>query len=140
MIEGLIITKEKIIYNESGNILHGIKKDSDGFDGFGEAYFSSIKHNTVKAWKRHKNMTLNLLVPFGKVCFVVCEDEGNIHKFVLSSKNYFRLTVPPMIWFGFKGLSIKNSLILNIANICHDPKEVERCELIDINFNWNKIK
>ena len=37
---------------------------------FGEAYFSKIKFNKIKAWKYHSKMTLNLAVPHGKVKFV----------------------------------------------------------------------
>ena len=32
---------------------------------FGEAYFSKIKFNKIKAWKYHSKMMLNLAVPHG---------------------------------------------------------------------------
>ena len=37
---------------------------------FGEIYFSNINSLCIKAWKKHKIMTLNLIVPIGKVRFV----------------------------------------------------------------------
>ena len=40
------------------------------------------------------------------------------------------------IWFGFQGLCTSPSLVLNIASISHDPNEVERCSLSDINYEW----
>ena len=49
---------------------------------------------------------------------------------------YSRLTIPPRIWFGFKGLGKPESIIINLANIQHDPKEVLRCEKNRIKFNW----
>ena len=45
---------------------------------------------------------------------------------ILSPNEYIRLTVPPGIWFGFKGLGKPVNLISNIADIEHDPSEVER--------------
>ena len=50
---------------------------------------------------------------------------------------FVRITVPPGIWFGFQGLHTAQSLLLNIANIPHDPNEVERLALTDINYDWN---
>ena len=34
-------------------------------------------------------------------------------------------------------LVLKESLILNIANIEHDPNEVDRKEIDKINYDWN---
>ena len=54
----------------------------------------------------------------------------------VGKNNYSRLTVPPKIWFGFKGMSKPESIILNITNVGHNPKEILRCKKNDINFNW----
>ena len=70
LLEGVNITPLKIIENEKGNILRGLRSDEDLYNGFGEAYFSKIKYNTIKGWKLHKEMTMNLIVPIGKVKFV----------------------------------------------------------------------
>ena len=51
-------------------------------------------------------------------------------------RNYFRLTVPPNIWFGFKGISRNVSIILNIADMIHDPDEVLRKNLDEIDVAW----
>ena len=52
--------------------------DSNGsismINEFGEVYFSSIKPKSVKAWKLHKKMTLNIVVPVGKVRFALFDD------------------------------------------------------------------
>jgi len=45
--------------------------------------------------------------------------------------------VPPGIWFGFQVLATPQSLVMNIASIPHDPNEVERMLLSDINYKWN---
>ena len=117
---------------------HVLKKTDDGYLDFGEAYFSSVKYLAVKAWKRHTKMTMNLIVPHGKINFVMTDGQ-RFKSFVLSRENYKRLTVPPMIWFGFQGLSDnEESLVLNVADVAHHPDEVERKELSDIKFDWSQ--
>jgi dTDP-4-dehydrorhamnose 3,5-epimerase len=51
-------------------------------------------------------------------------------------ERYVRLTVPPGIWFGFKGLGNKDSMVLNIASVPHDPGEVERRPRADFDYVW----
>ena len=73
-IEGVILTPLKKIIFPKGDILHGIKKGDDGYVDFGEAYFSTVNFGEIKGWNRHKEMTLNLVVPIGSVTFVIYDD------------------------------------------------------------------
>ena len=73
-IEGIALTSQKIIRTYGGEVLHGLKKNDDNFYGFGEAYFSTINYGDIKGWKRHSGMVLNILVPIGKIKFVVYDD------------------------------------------------------------------
>ena len=135
MIKGVIASKEKVIQNNQGNIFHVIKKESSGFSGFGEAYISAIKYRSIKAWKMHLKMTMNLIVPIGAVQFIFYDHENNLlNNIIIGEDNYCRITVPPKIWCGFKGLSSKTSYILNIADTSHDPLEVERKPLSFLKF------
>ena len=70
-MDGVIVTSQKIISNPKGDILHALKAGDSGYDGFGEAYFSIVNKNEIKGWKKHNLMTLNILVPFGEVEFVI---------------------------------------------------------------------
>jgi len=90
-------------------------------------------------------MVLNLVVPIGSVRFILYDDrenQDNLNQFqevILSiADGYARLTVPPMIWVGFQGLSRQASLVLNIANMEHSSEEIDRKELEEIKFNWSK--
>jgi len=142
MIEGVVITPLKQIFHPKGDIFHGMKKSDDGFAGFGEAYFSTIVADDIKSWKKHKEMTLNLIVPVGEIQFVMydnrenSETKGNYFSVILSKNNYHRLTVPPGIWMAFKGIGKTLNLLLNMANMEHDPDEIERKELNDLAYNW----
>jgi dTDP-4-dehydrorhamnose 3,5-epimerase len=141
MIKDVVITNLDVIDTPGGNVMHVIKENSNGFMGFGEAYFSWIDKDAIKAWKRHKTMTLNLVVPVGEIKFVLFDDRNKsmmrFQEVVLSLENYRRLTVPPMIWIGFQGLLSEGSMLLNIANIRHDPEEIDRLEIEKINYDWS---
>jgi len=141
MIKDITLTPLKIIDVPDGNVMHALRKNDLEFSGFGEAYFSEIQPNRVKAWKRHRRMTLNLIVPNGEIRFILFDDrpnsESQFQEVKLSKKNYYRLTVPPMIWVGFQGLSNINSMLLNIANLVHDPLEVDKKNINEIEFDWS---
>ena len=126
----------KRIKVENGDVLHGLKNYEKSFKGFGEAYFSFINYNKIKAWKKHKEMTLNLVVPFGMVKIALIDYYKNHKLVIIGDNNYCRLTVPPNIWFGFMGISKPHSIILNIADIRHDPSESEKKNIDHFNFDW----
>jgi len=134
-MDGLNVTPLKRIATTGGDVLRAIKRSDSGFMGFGEAYFSMIGQDQIKAWKLHTKMTMNLVVPLGSVVFVFF-DSKNFKTVKAGVENYVRITVAPNIWFGFKGVGIENNLILNIANIEHDPIESKRSHIGDIQFNW----
>ena len=141
-IKGVALTPLKVIHIAEGDVLHAMKVNDPGYVNFGEAYFSEIQPKKIKAWKRHRKMMLNLIVPAGKVKFVMFDDrkmnDSEFFEVIISRENYCRLTIPPMIWFGFQGLSRNNSIVLNLASIAHDPEEVDRKKFDEINFEWSK--
>jgi len=139
MIDGVLVTPLSIIDTPGGDVMHTMKQSDPGYVGFGEAYFSQVSHGAIKAWKRHREMTLNLSVPVGEVRFVLHDDRDGCQIFqelVLSPSNYCRLTVPPMVWVGFQGLNPEGSMVLNIANLEHDPIEIDRKDINQIDYKW----
>lgn len=135
-LSSITVTPQKRIPVFGGDILHAMKKSDAGYMGFGEAYFSLVEFGRVKAWKRHLQMTLNLVVPVGRVRFVFIDSKGLVQEEITGENHYVRLTVPPGIWFGFQGISEGSSLLLNIANIEHSPEEIERKELNEFEYDW----
>ena len=142
MIDNLILTPIKIIDVIGGSVLRVIKENNNGYEGFGEAYFSTVESNIIRGWKKHKVMTLNIVVPVGSIRFVIYDTReksstyGEFQEVVLSRKNYCRLTIPPKVWVGFQGEGKGTNLLLNMANIPHDDKEVDHLPLESIEYNW----
>lgn len=135
MIEGVLLTSLKRIDHPKGDVLHGMKKNDPGFSGFGEAYFSTIHAGDIKPWKKHLRMTLNLVVPVGNIRFVLHDERSDsltcnqTMVVEIGRDNYQRLTVPAGVWMAFEGLDEALNLLLNVADLEHDPSEVERVEL-----------
>ncbi len=140
-IRDILVTPLRRVETIGGDVLHGMRQSDVGYTGFGEAYFSWVSIDAVKAWKRHTQMMMNVVVPVGKVRFVFryvnSDDVEEFRVEEIGEDRYVRLTVPPGIWFGFQGLGTPQSLVMNIASIPHDPNEVERMLLSDINYKWS---
>jgi dTDP-4-dehydrorhamnose 3,5-epimerase len=142
VIDRVILTPLKQIFNEKGDVFHAMKESDAGYQRFGEAYFSTIHKGDIKPWKMHTRMTLNLVVPIGEIRFVLYDDReysatrGLYNEFVMSRNNYCRLTVPPQVWFAFQGVADEPNILLNIADMEHDPGEIVRLDINDINYRW----
>ena len=80
LLDKIKTTPLKIIKLPTGNIMRVLKKNESKNWNFGEAYFSKIKFNKIKAWKYHLKMTLNLAVPQGKVKFVFYSERDDIFR------------------------------------------------------------
>ena len=145
MIEGIVVTKLKQIEDERGKIMHMMRQDSKVFKKFGEIYFSTVKPNFIKAWHLHKQATLNYVCVKGKVKLVLYDDRNNSNTFsqyqelILTPSDYYMVTIPPLIWNGFKGIDDQESIIANCMTIAHDEKEMVRKEYSDkkFNYHWN---
>lgn len=135
VINGVYFFPLTPINTTGGKVMHAIKGMDENLPDFGEAYFSTCFPKDPKAWKKHSKMICNLFVPVGAVKFVFYDDRQDskdyekVVELVVSESNYGRLVIQPGIWFGFSGISENGeSVILNIANIKHDPAESIRLE------------
>tara|TARA_Y100000741_G_scaffold277327_1_gene217167 strand:- start:59 stop:481 length:423 start_codon:yes stop_codon:yes gene_type:complete len=136
-LDKILVHPLKEINLAGGDVLHALKQSDQGYKNFGEVYFSKIKFNAVKAWKFHKKMSLNLVVPIGNVKFVFFDEhESKFREIIIGQTNYKRIFVPPKIWFGFKGLDENVNLIMNVADIEHDPDEVRKEDVNKFEYTW----
>jgi dTDP-4-dehydrorhamnose 3,5-epimerase len=116
---------------QNGDVMHALKATEDSFSGFGEAYFSFIHFGCVKGWKCHNKMMMNLIVPVGAITFFCYSSDFRSRKSVTIGveAEYSRLTVPPGIWVAFKGAAKGTNLLLNIADLPHNPEEASHINL-----------
>lgn len=135
-VKAISVTQLQQLQSEGGNVLHAMKKGDEGFVDFGEVYFSTIDRFAVKAWKKHFRMTLNLVVPVGTILFVFVDEQGNKREETIGAERYVRLTVPPQIWFGLKGIGDSPNILMNVSDIMHDPNEVTKVSKESIEHDW----
>ena len=138
-LDDILVTPLKRIPTVGGDVMHALKNTENGFNGFGEVYFSWIENGAIKAWKCHQHMTLNLVVPLGEISFVfhIKDQENCFRTETIGEEQYVCLTVPPGIWFGFQGRGSGQSLLMNLADMAHDPDEVLRKSASEFNYNWS---
>ena len=136
-LDEIRVTPLKRIPTIGGDVMHALRASEAEFTKFGEAYFSWIKPGAIKAWKCHLRMTLNLIVPLGSVRFVfhLPDQIDAVRIDEIGKARYMRLTVPSGIWLGFKGMGSRSSLVMNLADIEHDPDEVMRKPLSEAKYN-----
>jgi dTDP-4-dehydrorhamnose 3,5-epimerase len=144
-VSGCFLTALKIIPKKGGNIFHALKSSEKSFSGFCEVYLSTIEKGISSDWKLHKRMTLNLIVPSGKIEFILHDQRevsstfGNFSKVILGRNNYRRLTIPPNVWVTFRGISRSENILVNVANLEHDPNEVMRAPLKAFEFKIGEV-
>jgi len=144
MIDGVVLTPLRQIFDERGKVMHMLREDSPVFSRFGEIYFSCTHPGAVKAWHLHKEMTLNYAVIYGEIKFVLYDDReksptrGEVQELFISPENYQLVTVPPLIWNGFKGVGNKTAIVANCATMPHSTNEIERRPASDrgIPYDW----
>ena len=144
MIDGLKISYLKQILDERGKVMHMLSRDDDAFQGFGAIYFSCIYPGAIKAWHLHRKATLNYAVPQGHIKLVLYDDrdssltKGEVQMMFLGPDNYRLVTIPPLIWYGFKGIGVEMAILANCASIPHDPNESDRLDPFDssIPHDW----
>lgn len=143
MSADVLITPLKQIESSKGSVMHALKCSDDGYTGFGEAYFSTVATGSVKGWKRHRDMTCNLVVPVGAIKFVILDPRASSQsrkkyiEITLSSENYSRLTIPPGFWVAFKGLGNQLNLLMNVADHEHNPAEADNQPIESFDYDWN---
>jgi dTDP-4-dehydrorhamnose 3,5-epimerase len=144
MIHDLRVTPLQRIPDERGAVLHMLREDDPAFERFGEIYFSLVYPGVVKGWHLHKRMTLNYAVPIGMVKLVCYDDRdgspsrGEVQELHIGELNYALVTIPPLVWNGFKGEGSEPALVANCATIAHDPDEIERADPFEneIPYDW----
>jgi dTDP-4-dehydrorhamnose 3,5-epimerase len=145
MIDGVAVRPLRQIPDERGKIMHMLRADAPHFEKFGEIYFSGVYPGAIKAWHIHKEMTLNYAVVVGHIKMVLYDEretsptKGELTELFIGESNYCLVTVPPLVWNGFKGVGDKMALVANCATIPHDPQEIERLDPFSpqIPYTWD---
>lgn len=144
MIDGVLVTPLRQIPDERGRIMHMLRADAPHFSSFGEIYFSTVVPGAIKGWHIHQRMTLNYAVIVGMIKLVLYDDRegspthGELMELFIGERNYQLVTVPPLVWNGFKGAGTTEAIVANCSDIPHDPEEISRLDPFSdqIPYDW----
>ena len=144
MISGVNIQPLRQILDERGKIMHMLRATDGHFMSFGEIYFSWVNPGAVKAWHIHERMVLNYAVPVGNIKLVLFDDRadsptrGEVQEIFLGPDNYALVTIPALVWNGFKGIGTAPAMVANCSSIPHDPLEIKRLDPTSktIPYDW----
>lgn len=137
VIPGVLLSPAKRLANPAGDVVTFIKEGDSGLAGIGEVYGSFIKQGARKGWRKHNVVTLNIVVPVGKIRFVLYDYSQKLfEEITLGYHNYQRLTIPPGVWMAFEGIAEGESLLLNAIDQPHDPAEADTQDLSAIYYAW----
>lgn len=150
-IEGVQVYARSIIKDRRGRVMHGLRIDEwtclhSGNGSIGEAYFSVVNPNVVKAWHLHHRMTLRYVCVFGRVMLGLCDQRkesptrGAIAKVMLEGggQDYKMVVIPPGVWNGFRSTIDGIGIVANFSDMPHDPSEIDRMDprLCPWPFDW----
>jgi dTDP-4-dehydrorhamnose 3,5-epimerase len=90
-------------------------------------------------------MVLNYAVVHGNIKFVLYDDRpdsptrGEVQELFMGPDNYCLVSVPPLVWNGFKGYGQEMAIVANCSSIPHREDEIDRLDPFDpsVPYNWD---
>tara|TARA_B100000787_G_C16150277_1_gene276221 strand:+ start:626 stop:1051 length:426 start_codon:yes stop_codon:yes gene_type:complete len=133
--------KKDLKKNNKGNVLKFIEISPE-FKKITEVYFSEIKKNKIKGWKKNLTSSQFLYVVKGAIQIVFYNNSRKISKkfniFKIGErKKYSKVIIPKNYWYSFKGLT-KGNLIVNALSVKHKDCKMISCDLENniIPYSW----
>tara|TARA_B100000900_G_C20480512_1_gene675230 strand:+ start:649 stop:1071 length:423 start_codon:yes stop_codon:yes gene_type:complete len=135
-MDKLKLYKNDIKKNSKGNVYKYVKI-SNSLKRISEVYFSKVKKDNIKAWKKNKTSSQFFYVFDGKIILKIFDDRKKNKKkysFTLGkSSKYSKILIPKNVWYGFKGAE-KNNVIVNSLETLH-----KNCKMQNLEINNNYI-
>ena len=148
MIKGVSVKKLKMIPDDRGRLMEILRSDDRVFKKFGQVYMTTTYPGVVKAWHWHARQNDNFTCVHGKIRLVLYDARKNsptykeVNEFVLSPDDPILVTIPKMVYHGFKGMADCESIAINIPTLPYNYKEPDehRIDPYDngINYDWKK--
>jgi dTDP-4-dehydrorhamnose 3,5-epimerase len=146
MIQGVKIKKLKVIPDERGRLTEMLRSDDPEFIKFGQAYVTTTYPGAVKAWHYHKKQTDSFVCIHGMAKVVLADlrkgskTKGEVNEYFIGVHNPVLLQIPPLVYHGFKCVSVEECLIINFPTELYNYKEPDEFRLPahtkKIKYDW----
>ena len=148
MIDGVKVKKLKVIPDERGRLMEILRRDDEAFKKFGQVYMTTAKPNVVKAWHYHKKQDDNFTCVHGRIRLALYDarQTSPTHKetneFTLSLDDPILITIPRLVYHGFKGISDCEAIVINVPTNVYNHKVPDEYRIDpydnDIPYDWHK--
>jgi dTDP-4-dehydrorhamnose 3,5-epimerase len=148
MIKGVNVKKLKIIRDDRGRLMEILRSDEKIFKKFGQVYMTTAYPGVVKAWHWHAKQDDNFTCVHGKIRLALYDARKNsptykeVDEFILSPDGPILVTIPRMVYHGFKGIADCESIVINTPTLPYNYKkpDEERLDAYDndIKYDWRK--
>lgn len=148
MIDGVKIKKLGVNPDERGRLMEIFRSDEDEFIKFGQVYMTTAYPGVTKAWHYHKKQRDYMAVVKGMMKIVLYDDRadsptmGEVNEFFVGIYNPVRVSIPPMVYHGFKCISDEEAIVINTPTECYNYAEPDEYRLDphenDIPYDWDR--
>jgi dTDP-4-dehydrorhamnose 3,5-epimerase len=147
LIDGVRVRELKQIHDDRGYLMELMRNDWEEFEKFGQVYMTSAYPGIVKAWHYHKEQTDNFICVFGMAKVVLYDargdspTKGRINEFFTGEKRPMLITIPPMVYHGFKSVGQDKAVIVNIPTRLYNYDEPDEYRVpydsSEIDYDWD---
>lgn len=148
MIEGVKVEPLITRLDERGREAHLFRADEAEAVRFGQVQLTSLFPGAIKAWRRHRVRTDVVACVQGTVRLGLYDarDEspssGLAIEIFLGPHNPVRVTIPPRVWFGYKGIGTEEALLVVLTDHADSVKVPDEDtwdpHINDIPFDWDR--
>ena len=148
MIDGVVVKRLKVIADERGRLMEILRADDDMFQRFGQVYMTTAYPGVVKGWHYHKRQSDNMAVIQGMMKIVLYDGRngsktmGEINEFFAGIHNPILIHIPPVIFHGFKCVSVEEAVVVNTPTEAYNYREPDEFRIDphsnDIPYDWNR--
>lgn len=148
MIEGVILKKLKVLPDERGRLMEILRSDDEFFEKFGQVYMTTAYPGVVKGWHYHKKQADNMAVVQGMMKIVLYDGRkksktyGEINEIFAGTHNPVLVHIPVFVYHGFKCISEKEALVINIPTEVYNYRGPDEFRLpahgSRIKYDWRR--
>lgn len=134
-IDGVRTKPLRVVPDERGRLMEILRNDDDLFVKFGQAYMTTVYPGVVKAWHYHKKQHDSFAVVRGMIKLALYDSregsptKGQVQEFFLGDHNPLLVQIPPMVYHGFKGISVEEAIIINLPTETYNRQEPDEFRL-----------
>jgi dTDP-4-dehydrorhamnose 3,5-epimerase len=148
MIEGVSVKKLKVIPDERGRLMEIFRSDEPEYEVFGQCYTTTAYPGVVKAWHYHKEQVDNFSCISGMIKLVLYDarPDSPTHRHVMEifmgEHNPVRVRIPNFVYHGFKCISEREAIIVNIPTRLYRYDDPDEFRLpphgSEIPYDWSR--